>query len=108
MPDDPKELREKAVALELQAKAAEALAAQQTEALPPATETPAAAAPATPEIPAAPMVPAPVADAAAQRGPQPPAGKAPLRTIDEWEALPKDERQARMDEVDALILEGQS
>lgn len=84
-------------------------AADLVEAIIPAAQldaTPAAAAltpPAAPEIPA---VPAPVA--AANAGPQPPPGKAPLQTIDEWEALPKDERLARMDEVDALLLEGQS
>lgn len=42
------------------------------------------------------------------RGPTPPPGKAPLRTIDDWEALPSEaERMARMNEVDQLLLEGQ-
>jgi hypothetical protein len=62
-------------------------------------------APATPEIPAAPLVPAPVA--AVDRGPQPPPGKAPLQSLDEWEALPQDERIARLDECDALQQQGQ-
>jgi hypothetical protein len=75
--------------------------ARQAEAMLATPEAP----PATPEIPAAPMVPAPVA-AAHAAGPQPPPGKAPLQTIDEWEALPQDERIARMDECDALVLEG--
>jgi hypothetical protein len=77
----------------------------------PAPVTPAApeAAPAAaPDIPAAPMVPAPVAAAAARQGPQPPVGKAPLQSVDEWEALPQSERVARLDEVDALILEGKN
>lgn len=39
--------------------------------------------------------------------PTPPPGKAPLRTLGEWEALPEDEQLARMDEVDELILKGQ-
>jgi hypothetical protein len=32
---------------------------------------------------------------------------APLRSLDEWEALPQHEQLARMDEVDALLAEGQ-
>jgi hypothetical protein len=36
-------------------------------------------------------------------GPQPPAGKAPLQSLDDWEALPDREQLARMDEVDWLI-----
>jgi hypothetical protein len=61
------------------------------------------AAPVAPEIPAAALVPAPVA--AAQ--PQPPPGKAPLRNMDEFEALPQSERLARMDEADELFLKGE-
>ena len=58
-------------------------------------------APVAPEIPAS-HVPAPVA--VAQQGPQPPAGKAPLTSLDEAEGLPQAERIARMDEIDALWL----
>jgi hypothetical protein len=39
--------------------------------------------------------------------PTPPAGNGQLQTLDEWEALPQDERIARMDEADALILRGE-
>ena len=56
-----------------------------------------------------PMVPTPVAAAAAERAaiPQPPPGKAPLRNLDEWEALPtQSECAARMDEADQLIRQG--
>jgi hypothetical protein len=46
---------------------------------------------------------------AAPQGPvsTPPPGKAPLRTIDEWEKLSQQEQLARMDEVDHLLAEGQ-
>ena len=72
----------------------------------PPPETPAAATPPPAQAaPAAPAVPAEIAALAAQQtGPQPPPGKAPLRTLDEWEALPQDERIERMDEADALYL----
>lgn len=43
---------------------------------------------------------------AAQQGPTPPPGKAPLSTIEAWEALPQKERLARMAECDQLVLEG--
>ena len=36
--------------------------------------------------------------------PAPPAGKAPLNSLDEWEALPQAERGARMAEADWLVL----
>jgi hypothetical protein len=39
-------------------------------------------------------------------GPTPPAGTAPIQSLDEFEALPQAERIARMDEADALILRG--
>jgi hypothetical protein len=39
-------------------------------------------------------------------GPQPPAGKAPVQTLDEFEALPQPERIARMAEADWLLLQG--
>jgi hypothetical protein len=71
--------------------------------------TPAAPAEATAaaEIPAAATVPAPVAASAAEQGPQPPPGKAPLQTLDDWEALSEREQLARMDEVDELMRQGQ-
>lgn len=39
-------------------------------------------------------------------GPPPPAGKAPLQNLDEFEALPLAERVARVDEADALLRAG--
>lgn len=40
-------------------------------------------------------------------GPQPPAGRAPLRTSKDWEALPSHAEQLnRMDELDQLLAEG--
>lgn len=62
-------------------------------------------APAKPEIgqvhePAAGTTPA----ASADGKPQPPAGKAPLQSLDEYEALPQTERIERMAEVDWLYL----
>jgi hypothetical protein len=50
---------------------------------------------------AAPEVEAPAA------GPQPPAGEAPLQTVEDWEALGQKEQLARMDEVDVLLRQGQ-
>jgi hypothetical protein len=38
-------------------------------------------------------------------GPQPPAGKTPVQTLDEFEALPQAERLARMAEADFLLLQ---
>jgi hypothetical protein len=67
----------------------------------------AAPAPAAPEIPAAPQVPAPVAAAAAQQGPSPPPGKAPL-TIADLSTIGQAEALARMDEVEALEREEQN
>lgn len=98
------ELRREAVEKELAAKALEAARAPETtpEAPPAAPAAPAA----PPEIPAAAMVPAPVA-ASQPQGPQPPPGKAPLQTLDEWEALPDKEQLARMDEVDAMLRAGE-
>src|SRR2546429_9955169 len=81
------------------AKAVETLLGRES---PEPPETPAAGAP---TAPAAPAVPAEIAALAAQQtGPQPPPGKAPLRTLDEWEALPQAERLARMDEADWLFV----
>jgi hypothetical protein len=65
----------------------------------------AAAEPAAPvapvEIPAAPLVPTPIAAAAAQQGPQPPPGKAPLTTAD-LNTISQAEAVQRMDEIEAL------
>jgi hypothetical protein len=61
---------------------------------------------ASPEIPAVSLVPAPVAELAATLS-TPPAGKAPLRNLDEFEALPQAERLARMDEADELFRKGE-
>jgi hypothetical protein len=36
----------------------------------------------------------------------PPPGKAPIRSLDEWEALPQGEQLSRMDEVDVLLRQG--
>jgi hypothetical protein len=95
---DPSTLRTRATELEIAAKAIEDHRAREAAALPAAT-------PAAPAAPA-PAVPAEVAAVAPAVGPQPPAGKAPLRSLDEWEALPQTERQARMDEADQLQREG--
>ncbi|HEY4896456.1 MAG TPA: hypothetical protein VII01_10235 [Solirubrobacteraceae bacterium] len=45
---------------------------------------------------------------AAPQGPEPPAGKAQLHSLDEWEALPQAERIARLDEADQLYLQGRN
>ncbi len=63
----------------------------------------AAEAPAAPEIPAAATVPAPVAAGAEQQGPQPPAGKAPLVTQADVEALSEQEFNSRYAEVEAVL-----
>ncbi|MFI5003448.1 MAG: hypothetical protein ACHQE6_00395 [Solirubrobacterales bacterium] len=68
---------------------------------------PAAAAAADPAAPVAPASAAPVAPLVpAPQGPQPPPGKAPVQSLEEFEALPQAERLARMDEADALLLSG--
>ena len=64
-----------------------------------------ALAPGAPEIPSAP-VPAQVAAAAQQQGPQPPLGRAPLRTQADVEALSDREFDARYAEVQAVLGEG--
>jgi hypothetical protein len=96
----------RAAGLEAAAKVIEAARAGQAAAQPlVAPEAPAVTTPApAPEIPAAPLVPAPVA--AAQQLPQPPPGKAPLQTVDEWEALNEREQLERMDELDVLLRAG--
>jgi hypothetical protein len=71
----------------------------------PAAAGPEAPAPVAPEIPAA-SAPA-QAVAAAPQGSTPPPGKAPLQTLDDWEALSEREQLARMDEVDELMRQGQ-
>jgi hypothetical protein len=100
-------------------KLAEALAVILKGDQSPPPETPAApAAPVAPAgAPADAPAPAPQAvppaefvEAVAQRsaGPQPPPGRAPLTSLDQWEALPEKEQLARMDEVDQLLREGES
>ena len=54
-----------------------------------------------PEIGHAPPAGAPVAPI----GPQPPADRAPLRTMEDLDALSQAEMVARMDEVDAVLAE---
>lgn len=111
MPDEVAILRaagQEQAAQILEASRAGAVAAQ-PPAIPPQVRAPEAVAPpapvqvalAAPEIPAAPMVPAPVADAVAQRGPQPPPGKAPL-TIADLSTISQGEAVERMDEIETL------
>jgi len=45
----------------------------------------------------------PAVDPAAQDGPKPPPGKAPLRTMADVEALSQQEMIDRMDEVDVVL-----
>jgi hypothetical protein len=95
----------RAAGLESAAKVIESARAGQVAAQPPAAPEALAApvptpAPVAPEIPAAPLVPAPVA--AAERGPQPPAGRVPLTSIADVDALSRDEMVARMDEIEAV------
>jgi hypothetical protein len=93
MPSDVEVARARAAAAEAEAKVLEAERAAEVAAQPPVTA-------AAPEVPAAEFVPAPVA--AAQQGPQPPPGKAPLQSLDEANSLPLAEVVARMDEVEHL------
>jgi hypothetical protein len=100
-------LRAFANVLRADATAQPAAPAAPTAAQPPATPAAATPAPAAPEIPASPLVPAAVAAAQQAAGPQPPPGKAPLTSIDEWEALPEREQMDRMDEVNDLLRKGE-
>lgn len=75
-------------------------AAEAPPAAPAAAPAPAVPAVA-PQIPAAEMVPAPVA--AAEQGPTPPPGKAPLTTQADVEALSDVQFNARYDEVQAVL-----
>ena len=43
--------------------------------------------------------------AAAPQGPPPPPGKAPLTSVEDWEALGQDDQLARMDELDVILRE---
>jgi hypothetical protein len=62
--------------------------------------------PARPEIGQV-LEPSATAAASADGKPAPPAGKAPLQSLNEWEGLPQIERSARMAEADWLVVNEQ-
>ncbi len=91
----------RAAGLETAAKLIEAARAGQVAAQPPTA-------------PAAPAEPTPgqlyaaqqqVQVAAAPQGPPPPPGKAPLTSVEDWEALGQNDQLARMDELDVILRE---